>query len=102
MRRTTITTITYEQITIGLLPTTAPKSWCTDCAARVVWLTPEQAAMAAGCDTRQVYRWIESGALHFTEAEPEAPRLCLPALLRQAQRQSAECRGCLSEPADEA
>ncbi len=84
MRRTKITIVTRERLSLppNILAGSSPaqvEAWCAACAARVVWLTPEQAA-AAGCDTRQVYRWIESGALHFAEAGC-ALHICWPSLL---------------------
>ncbi|MBI1762015.1 MAG: hypothetical protein HYR56_11335 [Acidobacteria bacterium] len=107
MRRTKITIVTRELLSVQAQPISSPaavtEAWCAACAARVVWLTPDEAAAAAGYDTRQVYRWIEAGALHFSEAVAAAPRLCLPALLRWAQTQTADAgRGCLPAPADAA
>jgi hypothetical protein len=33
----------------------------------VLMLTPEAAAIATGRSPREVYRWVESGQLHFQE-----------------------------------
>lgn len=38
---------------------------CTECGTRMV--TPEEAAIIARTNTRTIYRWVETGAVHFSE-----------------------------------
>jgi hypothetical protein len=42
--------------------------WCPACRRQVEMVAPEQAAEIAGVSTRAIYRWIEAGPVHFTEA----------------------------------
>jgi hypothetical protein len=53
--------------------------WCLSCRRRVRMITPEQAAQFAGVSLRTIYRWTDSGMLHFTEAS-NPMLLCLPSL----------------------
>jgi hypothetical protein len=39
--------------------------WCPACRRQVEMVTPEQAARIAGVNERTIYRWVESGKLHF-------------------------------------
>lgn len=43
-------------------------------------LTPEQAALVARVSTRQVFRWLEAGRLHFVETASLSPLVCLASL----------------------
>jgi hypothetical protein len=48
---------------------------CAACGAALV--TPEDAALALGRRTRDVYREIENGTLHFTELKSGRLLVCL-------------------------
>lgn len=41
--------------------------FCAACNRQVWMLTAEQAAAICECSRRRIYRWIESGLLHFIE-----------------------------------
>ena len=43
-------------------------------------LTAEGAAGAAGVSTRTIYRWVESGKIHFTETAEGRVLICLDSL----------------------
>lgn len=55
--------------------------WCESCAAEVVWIAPKSAAQLIGLSPRSIYRLLESGAIHFTEASDEEPQICSSSLL---------------------
>lgn len=77
-KRRTITIETHQvQILhprrIGDLPVEA---WCAGCAAQVPFVTPEAAAQLMGRTTRELYRQVEAGALHFCETPEGGLLLC--------------------------
>jgi len=45
----------------------APAVWCGECGPAARMLKPEDAALATGIGTRQIYARIESGSVHFAE-----------------------------------
>lgn len=55
-------------------------AWCAQCAAQTPMLRPEEAAAAAQVSPRTIYRWIEAGKLHFTEAPDGLLFVCLNSL----------------------
>lgn len=54
--------------------------WCPECSSLVESVTPEEAAMLAGVNTRAVYAWVEAGQLHLIETAEQAPLICLNSL----------------------
>jgi hypothetical protein len=57
-------------------------SWCETCGAQTRMVSPEEAAWLCGRSQRQLFRQIENGELHFTEASIGAVFLCLNSLSR--------------------
>jgi len=43
-------------------------------------ITPEEAAALCEVSTRTIYRWLESGAIHFSETASEGLLICLSSL----------------------
>lgn len=54
--------------------------WCLDCSSLVQSVTPEEAAVLAGVNTRAIYRWVEAAQLHLIETAEQAPLICLNSL----------------------
>jgi hypothetical protein len=50
--------------------------WCEKCLAKTQMATPEKTAELTGTTTREIYRQIENGTLHFTEVTPELILIC--------------------------
>lgn len=50
--------------------------FCAECNRTVWMLTAEQAADLCECSRRRIYRWIESGLLHFIEQGDGAVLIC--------------------------
>jgi hypothetical protein len=69
-------------------------AWCPRCAAVTTMLTPDQAAALADVNTRQIFRWLEAGGLHYVETESPSPLVCLASLPCDA--------GVNDSPADDA
>ena len=59
-------------------------SECADCGAKL--MSAEQAATVIQSTRRQIYRWVEQGALHFHEAADGSVLICSHSLLEQVER----------------
>ena len=65
-KKTTIITVeARERMTVrhGVQQMT----WCEQCGAEVLMVTPDEAAVRFGIDARTVFRGVESGEFHFCE-----------------------------------
>jgi len=60
----------------GSLPTL-----CVECSTgEGIMVTPEQAAVVARVPVRTIYRWVESGLIHYQEAAHNSLIVCLKSL----------------------
>ena len=80
-KRITKITVEQERVIIRRRHTAAP-AWCDACRAQTQMLNPEEAAAIAAVTPRTIYRWVESGKLHFTESPDGALLICLNSLPR--------------------
>lgn len=79
-RRTEVTIRTHQVTTVR--PLRQPFfAWCQACAAGVPMVAPEGAAEIARASTREVYRRVESGELHFVETAAGDLFICCPSLV---------------------
>jgi excisionase family DNA binding protein len=46
------------------------------------FISPKEAASAAGVTTRTIYQWLEAGKLHFSETTEGETLICLDSLLQ--------------------
>jgi len=60
------------------------EGWCTGCGVQATLVTPEDAAMLTGMETRAVYRLIESGEIHWADGPERLVLICLGSLLDHA------------------
>lgn len=86
-RRTEITIETETLVSIRPA-TTSTTARCPVCEARRLMLTPLAAAQAAGISTRSIYRLVESGTLHASEAPDGQLFVCHASLKDQIERES--------------
>jgi hypothetical protein len=73
------TVITFEKLERCLyrLPDTDPiTAQCDDCRCVVTWFTPIQVVAMTGLSLRELFRQIESEALHFNESDPGSLHIC--------------------------
>jgi DNA binding domain, excisionase family len=54
--------------------------WCVHCSAQRLRTTPDEAAKLMGVSTRTIYRWAESGRIHFTEPLEGGLLICIGSL----------------------
>ena len=57
--------------------------WCASCGQRVRMVTPDDAARIAAVTPRTIYRWAESGQVHFTESQDGLLLICHRSLFVQ-------------------
>ena len=50
--------------------------WCADCSRHVEMLSVDEAALFAQVNSRTIFRWAESGALHFSETPEGLMLIC--------------------------
>ena len=82
-----ITIETEEHIVLGSgAIQRATVMWCPACRGRVEMLTPEQAAQVAGVSTRTIFRWAESGTVHFIEECGHPLVICRDSLINLRMR----------------
>jgi hypothetical protein len=72
-RRTEITVETQRLI---VLRRHTVNAWCATCGERAPSVTPSDAARLLGVSTRDIYRRIEAGEVHFTETTSEELLIC--------------------------
>lgn len=65
-RRTEITIETSRRFVVSEFRGSLT-SWCDECLAEVLMITPNEAADRTGLSSRTIYRWIEEGKIHFSE-----------------------------------
>ncbi len=74
-RRVAVTVETHE-VTVLRRHRAPVRSWCEECRATVLMVSPDEAAGSAGVSSRTVFRWIEAGRLHFTETAKGTVMVC--------------------------
>lgn len=69
-----------RQVVIINRPFVSPQQLCDRCTEPSGMITPDEAAAICRVSTRTVYRWLEKGAMHFSEAAEGALFICLRSL----------------------
>jgi len=79
-KKTTIVTIeARERTTIRRAPPCVV-AWCDQCAEEVWMVSASEAALISMTDLRTIFRGVESGTIHFIEAERNTLLLCSKSL----------------------
>ena len=79
-RRTEITVETETLVRVRRIAG-EQRGHCAVCGAERPMLTPVAAALISGRSTREIYRALESGVLHFDESSGDTPLICRDSLL---------------------
>ena len=69
-----------RQVVIINRPFVSPQQHCEKCTEPSGMITPDEAAALCEVSTRTVYRWLETGAIHFSETVGEGLLICLSSL----------------------
>ena len=85
-RRSAVLTVETDEILVVRAGGGTMRASCPVCRREVSMISPEHAARIAGMSTRAIYRWIEAGAVHFTEKNGSVA-ICLPSLGAKTDRQ---------------
>lgn len=84
--RTTRTEVTIETETvIAVSGGSSGVTFCPECAAARVMLTPFAAASVSGTNAREIYRRVVSGALHSVDAPNGQLLVCAVSLQKGLQ-----------------
>ena len=61
-------------------PFVSPQQRCDRCTEPSGMITPDEAAALCEVSTRTVYRWLETGTIHFSETAEKGLLICLSSL----------------------
>jgi hypothetical protein len=78
-KRSVITIETHEVWVLGKTRHSR-LSLCSQCGTEARMIEPAEAAMLGGVSLRTIFRWMEEGRVHFTEATDGELFLCLNSL----------------------
>ena len=76
-----------REVVIINRPFIAPQTRCVRCAKPSGMITPEEAAALCDVSTRDVYRWLETGTIHFSETTGVL-LICLTSLAASAMKEA--------------
>ena len=79
-----------RQLVIINRPFVSPQRRCARCSDPSGMITPDEAAALCEVNTRTIYRWLETGSIHFSEIVSEGLLICLNSLA--ATNTSQICR----------
>jgi hypothetical protein len=71
-------------------PATSTRNWCHTCGTASQMLTPNVAALISGIHLRTLFRWIESGTIHFVETPEGNVFLCLDSVKAKANNSEVQ------------
>jgi hypothetical protein len=78
-RRVEITVQTSRRLRVSTGRATAD-ALCAECGKKVAMVSAEQAARISGVSTRTIYRWIETGQVHFSETHDGVSLICIESI----------------------
>lgn len=81
-KRTVITSRTHETFVVRWEKAESRKTFCAVCAAEVEMLSVEEAVAVSKLRAREIFRRIESGAIHFNEMADGLMLVCRQSLVK--------------------
>ena len=72
--------VQQRQLVIINRPFISPQKQCDKCTEPSGMITPDEAAALCQVSTRTIYRWLETGSIHFSESDDGALLICLLSL----------------------
>lgn len=79
-KKRTHITVKSDQVLVIRRPGRSLTAWCTECCSLVNMIAPEEAMAVAGVSSREIYRWVEAGRVHFLETSEGFLLICLDSL----------------------
>ncbi|HWP41595.1 MAG TPA: hypothetical protein VNO14_00070 [Blastocatellia bacterium] len=83
-------TVESDQVYVMRRPVGNLRALCAECGDMVHMIMPEEAMALAGVSSREIYRLVEAGRVHFLETADGFLLICLDSL---------PARGISSDPA---
>ena len=74
-KKTEILIETHERTLVRWLEKEV-RAFCEDCQTEALFILPERAAIETGASVREIFRCVESGAVHFIETENRLTLIC--------------------------
>jgi excisionase family DNA binding protein len=84
--------VQQRQLVIINGPFVSPQKRCDRCVEPSGMITPDEAAAVCGVSTRTIYRWLETGSIHFSESGDGALLICLLSMAATATLEATETR----------
>jgi excisionase family DNA binding protein len=81
-----------RQVIIINRPFVSPQKRCDQCVEASGMITPEEAAALSSVSTRTIYRWLETGAIHFSETPASGLLICLQTLVKNISLRGRQSR----------
>jgi hypothetical protein len=78
-KKTEILIETHERTLVRWLEKEV-RSVCRACRAEALFILPERAAVETGASVREIFRLVESGAVHFIETDNRLTLICRTSL----------------------
>lgn len=78
-KRMTETTLETKQAMVFIRPHSSALVLCEQCACGMLML--DEAVAISQVSSRQIYHWVDSGLIHFTETPEGMLLLCLKSLV---------------------
>lgn len=79
--RTGIRIETHEFLTLRASRSSSRLA-CQQCQGETLMVTPEEAMVLANATAREIYRWVETGQVHYTEGAGRTVLVCPNSILR--------------------
>lgn len=79
-KRRTETLIEAHEVWVIRRARKSSQEWCGQCPNQSLMLTPEEAARLMKVTARTIYRWVETGRVHFQEMDAGSLLICLASL----------------------
>ena len=76
MKKRTEITIETERLLVVGHTTKQATDWCAACGRQVELISADEAAVRARVSSRTIFRWVESGRLHYTETPAGLLLIC--------------------------
>ena len=80
MRKGMEITMERNELSVIKRPLHRAFTWCSKCEERVQMITPDEAVAVAGRSSREIYRLVEAGRVHFWETPHGLLSICLRSL----------------------
>lgn len=80
VKRRTEIILEIDQVILARAAGASGLAWCEQCAREVMMVTPDQAAVITRKSGRIIYRWVETGHVHFIERGEGSLLICLDSL----------------------